>query len=126
MAFSHGIAATLSINAGTAIEGYIEGIEANLTRALAEVRPLTAEAVIRVAGLEDFQFTVKGGWDATLDAAVYTGFHAAASAAVVFQPEGTTNYTVSCWIPEYNITASSTEAAKWSIRLASDGTCVRT
>jgi hypothetical protein len=125
MAFSHGIAAKLSINGGTAIEGYVEGIEAAFTRALAEVRTLTGEAVIRVAGLEDFQFTVNGGWDATLDAAVYTGFHAAAAAAVVFQPEGTTTYTVNCWIPEYNITASSTDAAKWSIRLASAGTCVR-
>lgn len=124
MAFNHGVAATLSVG-GTSLEGYIEGIEASFTRALAEIRTLTGEAVVRVAGLEDFSFTANGAFDATCDSALYTAFHGAAAVAVVFQPEGTTNYTVNCWLPEYGLTASSTDASKWTIRLASAGTMVR-
>lgn len=124
MAFNHGVAATLSIG-GTAFAGYIDSVDAAFTRALAEIRTLGATAVARVAGLEDFSFTVNGAFDATADAVLYTLFHGSAAGVIVFQPDGTTNYTVSCWMPQYSIKVSSDAAATWTIQLASSGDCVR-
>ena len=125
MAFVHGVEATLSV-ASTAIEGYMTGIDASFTRAMAELNLLVADSTVRLPGLRSFTFTGKGAWDATVDAVLYTLFDGSAAGEVAFSPDGgTTTYTVSCLIPEYTINTPSDSFAGWSVQLASTGDCVR-
>ena len=127
MAFQHGIAATLSIG-GTAFAGYLTSATMNLTRAMGEIRLLgqADDAVVRVPGLRDVNFTCNGAWDATADAALFALYDGSAAGAIIFSPdEGVTTYTVNCWIPEYTINTPSDGAATWTIRLASDGDVTR-
>lgn len=125
MAFVHGIEATLSVGA-TAIEGYMTGIDASFTRAMAELNLLGKNSTIRLPGLRSFTFTGNGAWDATVDAALYSLFDGAAAGEVIFSPDGgTTTYTLDCLIPEYTINTPSDSFAGWSVQMASTGDCVR-
>lgn len=126
MVFKHGIAATLSVAALGAMAGYLSSANMDLSRELAEIKVLGNTSVVRVAGLENCVFTADGFFDATADAAIYTSFHGAASVAVVFQPDGVTNYTVSCWIGSYSVKASTGGATTYTLNLSSNGNCVRT
>lgn len=123
MAFEHGIAANLSIG-GVQYEGYIEDIDFTIRRELAEIKTLGNTSVVRVAGLLDFSFAINGDYDPTLDAAIYNAAIGAAPVTVGFEVGGAT-YTVSCWVPEYHIRPSSTDANKVSFNLASTGNCTR-
>jgi len=125
MAFVHGVEATLSV-AGKAIEGYMTGIDASFTRAMAELNLLGADSTVRLPGLRSFTFNGNGAWDATVDAALYGLFNSSAAGAVVFSPDGgTTTYTLNCWIPQYDISTPADNYASWSVQLASTGDCVR-
>ena len=85
---NHGINATLSIAGGTAIEGILDNASMDLQREIAEARHMGDDSVRRLAGLRSCQFTAEGDWDDTIDAALYSAWNGAASAAAVFSPDG--------------------------------------
>jgi len=121
---NHGINATLSLG-GTAIEGILDNASMDLRREMAEARHMGDDAVRRLAGLRDCQFTAEGDWDDTIDAALYNAWNGAASAAVVFKPDGTKTYTVNAWITSYQVRAASNGMVRVTVNLSSDGDVAR-
>ena len=121
---NHGIDATLTLG-GNPLTGYIEDVSMSLRRELAEFRGLSAGSVVRVAGLQDFTFTSNMAWDATAYGYINTARVASSPTAVAFSPDGgTTTFTVSCFVPQCDISAASNDKAGLSIQLSSSGDCV--
>jgi hypothetical protein len=118
---NHGINATLSINAGTAIEGILDSASMDLRREIAEARHMGDDSIRRLAGLRDCQFTAEGDFDDTIDAALFTAWDGATSAEAVFSPDGTVTYTVDVWVTSYQIRAASNGLVRVTVNLSSDG-----
>jgi hypothetical protein len=89
MTFNHGAKARFYWHTRD-MSPYVEGVDMGLTRGLAEHRPLSGEAVTRIAGFEDGSITLSGAaWEAaTSDLTAYTRFHESSSRPFAFCPAG--------------------------------------
>lgn len=89
MAYTHGVKARFYWHTRD-MSPYVEGVDMGLTRGLAEHRPLSGEAVTRIAGFEDGSITLSGAaWEATTsDLTAYTRFSEEDSRAFAFCPAG--------------------------------------
>lgn len=125
MAFSHGVKATLQVEA-TNLEGYAESTSMDLRRELAEIRVLDSAAVQRLAGLRDVTFTAEGPFDPTADAALFAAWNGDTPVTVTYKPDGAVTYTANCLVESYNISASSGDKCTYSVNLSGTGAVSRT
>ena len=120
MAFVHGKDATLSIDA-TDISSYTDQTSLNKVKDLFETTTFGNDDKTFIDGLREHDLSIGGKWDATLDG-VMAGADDGAVVAFAFSPDaGTTNYTGSCFIANYNIDSPVGGGVTWSASFKPSG-----
>ena len=125
--FQHGTKASLVLNPGGTLTGYVESGALDATRETGEIRVWGGTSVERVIGLRDTGFTANGAWAKTLDGYIWAAYIAASPVSLVFKPNstGTTTYTIDVIITSYSQTHGSGGASTWNLTIAGADTPVR-
>jgi hypothetical protein len=127
MAFAHGTSATFSIDVSGSpvdISDYVENINADFTRELADIKTIGKSYVERVAGLRICDLSGQAAFDPTVDAALYGAWNNSATSTFSLVVGGVT-YSAECWCDSYSVNVSATDAVRQPFTLKATGTINR-
>ena len=121
MAFVHGKDSTMSID-GTAIAARVDNASLNKVKDLAETTNFasTGDNKEFIDGLRSHEISIGGPWDSTLDGVMATADDGS-SVLFDYSPDGTINYTGSCFISNYNISSPVGGRVEWTASFSVTG-----
>jgi hypothetical protein len=127
MAFVPGKSSHIAID-GTTISAYTDEETLQKVKDLAEVTVFGNNDKVYVDGLREWTFTMKGPWDAALDAVMNTADDGAVC-VFVFGPEGNASgkvrYTGNAFIQDYSMEGGVSGARTWSATYKPSGAVTR-
>ncbi len=125
MAFVHGKTSTMSIDA-TDVSARVDTTSLNKVKDLAEttVFASTGDNKEFIDGLRGHEISIGGPWDTTVDAVMATADDGS-SVLFDYSPDGTINYTGSCFISNYSISSPVGGRVDWSASFSVTGAVAR-
>lgn len=127
MAFQHGKNAYLSID-GTDITAYSDSQSLNRVKDLFETTTFGNDDKTFIDGLREYDLSIGGKWDPTLDAAI-DGADDGATVAFVFGPEGNDSgdvqYSGNAFVSNYNVNTPVGGGVTWTATFKPTGSVTR-
>lgn len=124
MAFVHGKDQTLEVDGGT-VTDYTDSVTLNNGVELADVSAFGDSDREFIAGLKTHGFSASGHFDATADA-IFDGLFDGALVAFSYSPDGgTTTYSGSAFVTDYQVSAGVGDKVSWSLSLQPSGAVTR-
>ena len=127
MAFSHGISGVFSIDVSSSpvdMSDYIENVNLDFTRDIADIKTIGATWVSRLAGIRICDISGQAAFDPTIDAALYAAWNGDTDVTWSLVIGGVT-YSGECRCPSYSVNVSATDAVRQPFTLVSNGTIAR-
>lgn len=124
MAFVHGKDQTLVVDGGT-VTDYTDNVSLTNGVDLAEVTAFGDSDREFIAGLKTHGFTASGHFDATADS-TFDGLFDGALVAFSYSPDaGTTTYSGSAFVTDYQVSGGVGDKVSWSLTLQPSGAVTR-
>jgi hypothetical protein len=120
MAFVHGSTATFSLG-GDDISAYVDSVSYSHALDTASTDAFANTDHTFIAGLLGGTLNIGGPWAAALDAIIRAAQTTTAVAFVYSPDAGTTTYTGSCFVSNYNPSSGVTDADRWTATLQITG-----